>query len=409
MDLTSLFALIAAWAAVMMLIIALIKFLEDLKPSLNNDIVSTLNTFPNTPNSDLIKKSNRMFLKIFDVIYVTKPDKNFYLWFWIFFSTIFIIIFGLKSQFDNRIIPPLDKLLLLSLILPTITVLYMRLINFRAMMSEKKDYLLMMAQFQGIMQLIVLFISFISEKGGFDFNLVRFFSLEISSNQIYSIIGIFFIGGSLLLLFVYLSYEKFRFLAKISPIRAILSSLIAMFIITLLSLFFNKEIANSFISDFGSIGVTILAYIFLNIFADSISLWETSHILRLASTGSMTKYYTLIVFDILISALIFLVIPWSTGNIHVFFEAITFQGEVPWFGILFWSTFFTSVIFYIFIISTCIIIFSKRMLGCYIRFDKILPIMDEPIKSLGMVAMVFITIIFMALPIIHMISSSIIN
>lgn len=402
MDLVSLCALIAAWATVMTFIIALIKFLEDLKPSLNNDIVFTLKTFPKTPNSDVIKKSNRIFLEIFDSIYVTNPDKNFYLWFWIFFSTIFTIIFGLKYQFDNIVVPPLDKLLLLSLIFPTITVLYMRLVNFRVMMSEKKSFVIMVAQFQAISQLMIFFILIISETGGFYFNLVRFFSLEITSNQIYSITGAFFLSSLLLMLFIYLSYEKFRFLAKISPIRAILSSLIAMFIIALLSLFFNREIANSFISDFDSIGITILAYIFLNIFADSISLWETSHILRIAATGSMTKYYSLVIFDILISALIFLVIPWSTGNIHVFFEAIKFQGEVPWFGILFWSTFFTSVIFYIFIISTCIFIVSKRILGIYIGLNKILPIVDKPIKSLCLVAMVFITIIFMAMSIISM-------
>jgi len=400
MDLTSLCALIAAWAGVMMLIITLIKFLEDLKPSLNNEIVSILRTFPNIPNSDMIKKSNQIFLKFFDYIYVTNPDKNFYLWFWIFFSTIFTIIFGLRYQLDHRVVPPLDKLLLLSLILPTITVLYMRLVNFRAKMSKKMDYFILVSHFQAIGQLIVIFISIISEKGGFYYNLVRFFSLEITSNQLFSIIGTFLIGSLLLMLFIYFSYEKFKFLTKISPFRAILSSIMAMFIIALISLSFNREIANSFISDFDSIGITILAYIFLNIFADSISLWETNHILRVAATGSMTKYYSLIIFDILISALIFLVIPWSTGNIHVFFEAIKFQGEVPWFGILFWSTFFTSVIFYIFILSTCILIFSKRISGYYIRLDKILPIMDKPIKSLGVIAMILITMIFIILPII---------
>ena len=157
MDLTSLCALIAAWAGVMMLIITLIKFLEDLKPSLNNEIVSILRTFPNIPNSDMIKKSNQIFLKFFDYIYVTNPDKNFYLWFWIFFSTIFTIIFGLRYQLDHRVVPPLDKLLLLSLILPTITVLYMRLVNFRAKMSKKMDYFILVSHFQAIGQLIVIF------------------------------------------------------------------------------------------------------------------------------------------------------------------------------------------------------------------------------------------------------------
>lgn len=396
MDLTELFALIAAWATVLLLTIALINYLEELDQKLNNGIISMLKTFPNMSNFDMIRKSNQIFLQLFDKLYVTNPEKNFYIWFWIFFSTIFTIVVGLKYQFDNIVVPPLDKLLLFSLILPTISVLFMKVVNF--WMILKMGYLQLLMYFQAISQGILLFV-LISQNEKFCF-LIRFFSLEITSNQINSIVVIFFTGSLLLIIFTYFSFDKFSFLVKISPIRAILSSLIAMTIVALFSPFFNEEIAQSFISDFDSIGITILAYIFLNIFADSISLWETSFILRLAATGSMSKFFSMIIFDILISALIFLAIPWSTGNLHVFLEAIKFQGEVPWLGILFWSTFFTSVIFYFFVLSVCLLIIAQRISCYYVRLDGVLPIMDKPIKSLGVVAIVLITIIFMILTII---------
>ena len=253
MDLTELFALIAAWATVLLLTIALINYLEELDQKLNNGIISMLKTFPNMSNFDMIRKSNQIFLQLFDKLYVTNPEKNFYLWFWIFFSTIFTIVVGLKYQFDNIVVPPLDKLLLFSLILPTISVLFMKVVNF--WMILKMGYLQLLMYFQAISQGILLFV-LISQNEEFYF-LIRFFSLEITSNQINSIVVIFFTGSLLLIIFTYFSFDKFSFLVKISPIRAILSSLIAMTIVALVSPFFNEEIAQSFISDFDSIGITI--------------------------------------------------------------------------------------------------------------------------------------------------------
>lgn len=112
----------------------------------------------------------------------------------------------------------------------------------------------------------------------------------------------------------------------ISPLRAMLTSLIAIVIISLL----QPQAALSFIPDLKHVGLPLLGIVLLNLFADSLSLIETRIVLRMAITGSIAKFHILLLVDIFASAFIFLIIPFSTGNIQIFLDAIFFSGDRPW-------------------------------------------------------------------------------
>ena len=189
--------------------------------------------------------------------------------------------------------------------------------------------------------------------------------------------------------FGYFSNPKKKIIFRISPIRVIISSIIIMVFIT----FIKIDVVSSFKLDFNQFGMIIFVYIFLNILADSISLWETSFVLRWTSTGTIYKFFTFFLFDILISAFIFLAIPFSTNNLPTFLDGIIFQGDHPWLGILFWSTFSTSVIFWIFLMTIGVLIVLQRILRIYNKLDIFLSITRKPIHCLGLVSMVPLTII----------------
>ena len=182
----------------------------------------------------------------------------------------------------------------------------------------------------------------------------------------------------------------------ISPIRAMLTSLLAILIIGLLW----PPAALSFISDLKILGLPLLSIMLLNLFADSLSLVETRIILHMTSTGSITKILTLLVVDFFASALIFLVIPFSTGNISLFLEAIFFRGDRPWLGILFWSTFFTSICFYLFLLSSLFLAILREAVRGFFGLERILLISEKPILCFGLVLSLIFTILYAILNIV---------
>ena len=89
----------------------------------------------------------------------------------------------------------------------------------------------------------------------------------------------------------------------------------------------------------------------LNVFADWVSLIETRWILEKAQRCSNWVVAVLLVVDLVLSGLIFMAIPLILGDASDFFDAARFQGDRPWFGILFWTTFSTSVLFFSFVVT----------------------------------------------------------
>jgi len=135
----------------------------------------------------------------------------------------------------------------------------------------------------------------------------------------------------------------------VGPLRSLASS--AIFIMVLAALV--PSAAAAFARDFDKTGWPILSFIVFNLFGDAISLVETRWLLVLSRSAGATLWLLLaLVADLLLSAAVFLVLPVVVGeNIHTFFQGVLFRGEQPWMGLLFWSTFATSFVFYLFLIT----------------------------------------------------------
>lgn len=69
---------------------------------------------------------------------------------------------------------------------------------------------------------------------------------------------------------------------------------------------------------------------------------------------------------------------------------ILFQGEMPWLGILFWSIFSTSIVFYAFIITAFVYSWFHPVIKLIGWFD----IEQRPAQSLALTFMLLVTIGF---------------
>lgn len=196
-----------------------------------------------------------------------------------------------------------------------------------------------------------------------------------------SFAGLFFIS-------VPTSYSLSRL--PINPLKAMLSSLCFVVIVGLASL----DSTNAFFRTVQTQGWQMLSFIAFNIFADGISLLETRWVLQKGGHASVTSLLGWLTLDIILSAAIFLILPlvlWP--EILSFGDAVLFKGERPWLGILFWSTFSTSVLFYLFVIAVLIF----RVTDAVIRVLRIpIDIQREPVTaiSLAMVSLVTVGFLF---------------
>lgn len=180
---------------------------------------------------------------------------------------------------------------------------------------------------------------------------------------------------------------------RVSPFRAMLTSLGAMVVIGLL----RWDTVRALMSDINLLGWSIAGYVLLNVCVDSFSLLETRLVLKLASRGSCLRFFGVVILDVLASATIFLAIPVASGNLGTFLDAIVFKGPHPWIGILFWSSFSTSFLFYLYLLSAGVLAGLQAFVRGFLRLDRFLPISEKPFRCLGLVAMVITTLMFVAL------------
>ncbi len=162
----------------------------------------------------------------------------------------------------------------------------------------------------------------------------------------YRIVAISFGGLLVLPNIMCVSLIPNRFLI-INPLRSFISSLIFMIILSLI--FPNAW--TSFIMLVKDKGLIFLPYIAFNLYADTISLAETRWILQKSLKKNYLKILFFLFCDLLLSVAIYLIIPVLVNlNIYIFLKGIVFSGDMPWIGILFWTTFSTSIFFYIFVL-----------------------------------------------------------
>jgi hypothetical protein len=72
-------------------------------------------------------------------------------------------------------------------------------------------------------------------------------------------------------------------------------------------------------------------------------------------------------------------------EVSVLFEGIKFQGQYPWLGILFWSTFATSALFYLFFVGIVLMRIAEAICRILTWLDKsLLQLRDRPVRAVTM-------------------------
>ena len=351
------------------------------RPDFKKEMVSTIVNFQTEKFSDIVDKWNRIFFQLFGIIYGSESKKrDAIVWVWLFMSFSSSFLMGFMIYLYNVIIS-LELFLVLAVISPSIFIIYLQV-----MLMIDDNYLKPKISFKFVLQCLVTLVA----AACLVTYPIKF--LGVDYRNIYSILGLFVIIIQILIsmtigvLFFFSLSKRTTSHLNISPPRVIISSILVITIITLL----KKDIVQSFIFDFNQIGIILVAYLLLNVFADSISLWETNVILRFSARGGIKKFILLGLLDLFLSASIFLAIPLSTGNLDIFFDSIWFKGEKPWLGILFWSTFSTSIIFWAFLLAIFGVTTLQKVLRYYVKLDKIIPIEENPITCISMFTIVII-------------------
>lgn len=174
----------------------------------------------------------------------------------------------------------------------------------------------------------------------------------------------------------------------VSPTRAILSSLLFMSLISVIAV----NARNDFVDAINTTGLFAL-FLAFNVSADTISLMETRWILRKSRSVSVRQLPFLLAADLILSFLIYLILPVLVGqDLIEFWKAIRFSGPKPWIGILFWTTFSTSAIFYIFVASVVVIQLQEPITQ---PFMNVIDVEEHPTFTVAIVISLLLTIIFL--------------
>lgn len=181
--------------------------------------------------------------------------------------------------------------------------------------------------------------------------------------------------------------ERHRPFFEISPFILVLSSFFAILLFSL----YKKDLIISFIIDRQQFFNHFAPFIFLNILADSLSIVETRYMLSKAVSGSQKRLFFFLFLDFLLSSFIYLIIPILSGNLNVYLDAIFFKGEMPWVGIFYWSSLFTSLFLYLYVLSFFI-------LNLFYKLSNFEFLVEHPSESLGWI-LSFLVIIYYLLSI----------
>lgn len=186
----------------------------------------------------------------------------------------------------------------------------------------------------------------------------------------------------------------------IHPIKALASSAVFMALIGL----FRRDDVVAFVDALNTQGITLLGLVALNIFADTVSLAETRWLLTLGAKAKVHKLVGLLVLDLILSAIIFLVLPTMVLESldTTFWEGLVFQGqERPWLGILFFTTFSTSILLYLFIPTSLLL----RPLSHILRAASSRPIVgDYLVVLLALIMSMIVTLVFVSVKLVVMLS-----
>jgi hypothetical protein len=172
---------------------------------------------------------------------------------------------------------------------------------------------------------------------------------------------------------------------SVHPLKALASSLVFIIVVSLIASLIREDAVSSLLDTINQQGIKVLAFVALNIFADAISLLETRWVLQRGSSATAVQLLGLLALDLLASTAIFLFLPAIVGEITTFGDAVFLRGDRPWLGILFWSTFGTSVVFYLFVTAVFLFLLPGHVLSKGFRrvIGSFSTIEDRPFTSIA--------------------------
>ena len=211
-------------------------------------------------------------------------------------------------------------------------------------------------------------------------------------------------------------------------VSSCLASLLYVLILTILWIGIRPDEALEFFNEDTLSSQLLFIFIMtmiLNLIPDCVSLAETRAVLEFLSKSCNYKYTVVVlIIDIILTTIIFLtgyilllsylfvilILGWGTGLsdlLDIQFTDLLYSlrnwislSDSPPIGIFFYSTFFTSIWIYLYILSAFISHLVTKMISKVRLTMGLLDIDDKPIRSLGYVSIVMITFIFVAIPIV---------
>jgi hypothetical protein len=182
---------------------------------------------------------------------------------------------------------------------------------------------------------------------------------------------------------------SFKFI-PIHPLKAIVSSLLFS---TFLLLMMPAARYSLFLS-IQNEGLLVLGFFAINIFADCVSILETRWILRRASNAGAAVLVAFLALDLILTVIIFLILPTVLGEIEIIWKSITFRGRYPWLGVLFWTTFSTSFLFYLFIIAALLVRLQVSIFNVQRILWRPFDVDIHPVRCIAVTIAALATILF---------------
>ena len=310
--------------------------------------------FKNT--NELIKAINGIFIRLFDSVY-HYSDNHIYrnIYRSVIFCCVWFLIMKCTTFLFDMKMPETKYILLVIIFISAYAVLYYisftkvipKILELHEKRERRLQLLLPLIKSLSFNLYAISFAIFTLVVMIFSFH----FGITIKTCIIFFICTFFIIV--LTITIVSLPTNFF----KVSPKRSFFSSIIFLTIIVFLYLFFHQwnyiDLRPNADESFSSILGLIVPFIVFNILGDLISYNETRLILGLSQKLKPIWLLGLLPLDFIFSAGIFLILPMSSNvSFETLFLNLWFKGETPWIGILFWTSFATSLIYYLFAIST---------------------------------------------------------
>lgn len=189
-----------------------------------------------------------------------------------------------------------------------------------------------------------------------------------------------------------------------------ISSIIAVFFILIVWGLLSPSLFIE-IAKYDTLYKVFIAALLLNIVPDYISLLETRWIMNNVADLKIRVLSKIIILDVIITGLIFsgffsFIFLTSGESINTIFNSLNvmirfIETDIPPLGILFYSTYFTSVWFYLFIISSigAKVIYSFGHFGNTIM--DFFGVQKTPFQSMGTIAMILVTVCFVIYAVIN--------